>query len=111
MVNWSEKFCFRVRSLIHLIGNILGISFSEDLTSLRSIAAILGGVSFGIFIFLLICSVVYKRYMSNGDRRDTCPPAGPENDYLDAVQAAAPPSYQTGTSSNTSTLFCKFPML
>jgi len=67
----------------------------EDLTSLRSIAAILGGVSFGIFIFLLLCSVIYKKYMNSQERRDTCPPSTNENDYLDAVQAAAPPSYQT----------------
>ena len=71
-------------------------SFLEDLTSLRSIAAILGGVSFGIFIFLLLCSVIYKKYMNSQERRDTCPPSTNENDYLDAVQAAAPPSYQTG---------------
>ena len=70
---------------------------SEDLSSLRSIAAILGGISFGIFIFLLLCSIIYKRYVSNDERRDSCAPTNPgENDYLDAVQAAAPPSYQTG---------------
>eukprot|EP00794_Sanderia_malayensis_P005157 gene5157-5807_t len=67
---------------------------TKDLSSLRSIAAILGGVSFGIFLFLLLCSVIYKKYISNDDRRDTCASQnGGENDYLDAVQAAAPPSY------------------
>ncbi|XP_065071121.1 uncharacterized protein LOC135695857 isoform X2 [Rhopilema esculentum] len=66
----------------------------EDLTSLRSIAAILGGVSFGIFIFILLCSIVYKRYVGGDDRRNTCPPVNGDDDYLDAVQAAAPPSYQ-----------------
>ena len=69
----------------------------EDLTSLRSIAAILGGVSFGIFIFLLLCSVVYKRYINTSDRRSAHPPnTSGDSDYLDAVQAAAPPSYHTG---------------
>ena len=72
--------------------------FLEDLTSLRSIAAILGGVSFGIFVFLLLCSVIYKKYTSTEDHnRDTsCVEQDIQDDYVDAVQASAPPSYQRG---------------
>ena len=72
--------------------------FPDDLAGLQSVAAILGAISFGIFIGLLLCSVLYKRW--SRDRSDTCNVESghsPENDYDDVIQQAAPPSYRKGT--------------
>lgn len=64
----------------------------DELAGLQSVAAILGAISFGIFIGLLICSVLYKRW--SNDRTEVEVEHDPANDYDDAIQQAAPPSYR-----------------
>lgn len=67
----------------------------DELAGLQSVAAILGAISFGIFIGLLICSVLYKRW--SNDRTEVEVEHDPANDYDDAIQQAAPPSYRKGS--------------
>ncbi|XP_065681883.1 uncharacterized protein LOC101240159 isoform X2 [Hydra vulgaris] len=70
---------------------------SEDSGGLQTIAAILGAISLGIFIGLLICSIFYKRwYKQPGDVLEIANLVYNEATQItlpDAIQAAAPPSY------------------
>lgn len=74
--------------------------YLDPLDGLQSVAAIFGGISFFIFIGLLLCSVLYKRWSRNNENNsETCnaDEIDPQNDYDDVIQAAAPPSYNIGT--------------
>ncbi|XP_066912392.1 uncharacterized protein [Clytia hemisphaerica] len=66
-----------------------------DLEGLQSVAAVLGAISFGVFVGLMLCSVLYKRWSRGRPTNDVEEniEEGNENDVDDAIQRAAPPSY------------------
>lgn len=61
-------------------------------------AAVLGAISFGVFVGLMLCSVLYKRWSRGRPTNDVAEniEEGNENDVDDAIQRAAPPSYNKG---------------
>jgi len=71
--------------------------FSGGLAGLQSVAAVLGAISFGVFVGLMLCSVLYKRWTRGRGNGNQVNIEADEDDYDDVIQRAAPPSYNKGT--------------
>lgn len=70
----------------------------EDIAGLQSVAAVLGAISFGVFIGLMACSVLYKRWSRNRSHvnQQTVEEGNDDDGCEDAIQREAPPSYDKG---------------
>jgi len=73
---------------------LTAVKTDEPLDGLQSVAAIFGGISFFVFVGLLLCSIVYKRWSRTDNPDGTCNNDSNHDDGIpDVIQAAAPPSY------------------